>query len=174
MIKLMLVIKKYIAKGLNASLGGDEWGESYYAFELLRWGGHNVDVLNQHDVLCLLFLLYIFNSLPWDLWVDKHPWTFPMGNLNIPLRQDPVSPAFLLFPYLLYCFPLHRSQELLRVLSGAIVALVFSHWFSCSLCVWMGLNHRVQIILTALSQYCAAIMKNISYCRSPGEKGRHD
>lgn len=63
-LRLDLLIKKEkegknnIMRLPNASLGGDEWGQSYYSFELLQRGGEGSRHLKQHDVAGCYFLLF--------------------------------------------------------------------------------------------------------------------
>lgn len=74
----------------NASLGGDEWGQSYYSFELLRCGGKAADIQSSMTFGVCYFFFTFFNSWARDLWFDKclKLFFFPNGHhLNTPHRQ---------------------------------------------------------------------------------------
>ena len=82
MIRLDLLIKKKkkrrrekkknnITSCPNASLGGDEWGQSYYSFELLRCGGKTADIQSSMTFGVCYFSFTFFNSWAGDLWLDK-------------------------------------------------------------------------------------------------------
>lgn len=74
----------------NASLGGDERGQSYYSFELLRCGGKTADIQSSMTFCVCYFFFYFFNSWARDLWFDKCLKLFFFSNgdhLNTPHRQ---------------------------------------------------------------------------------------
>lgn len=86
----------------NASLGGDEWGQSYYSFELLRCGGKTADIQSSMTFGVCYFFFTFFNSWARDLWFDKclKLFFFSNGdNLNTPHRQTGLflSLCFFLF-----------------------------------------------------------------------------
>lgn len=104
MIRLELLIKKKkkeknnITSCPNASLGGDEWGQSYYSFELLRCGGKTADIQSSMTFGVCYFFLTFFNSWARDLWLDKcfKLFFFSNGdNLNTPHRQRGLFSFFL-------------------------------------------------------------------------------
>lgn len=118
MVRLELLIKKKknnIMSSPNASLGGDEWGQSYYSLELLRCGGKAADIQSSMTFGVCYFFCTFFNSWTRDLWFDKWLKLFFFSNgdnLNTPHRQTglflslSLSFSVHLFLSVLLCFQL--------------------------------------------------------------------